>query len=691
MGKYKRSIVILIVMLISLNSKVLADTNNIERIYGKDRVETAIKVGEDYFNNLKEKSDVAILAPASNENLVDSLTVAPLAYKLRAPILLNDSKDKLNDKTLESLKRNNIKEVYISTGKGVISDKVEEKLRASNIKVNRLGGNNRYETARNILDTFEKFGGEVNEAFVVSGSGIADALSISSYSARYGMPIILTESKDEISKELVDASSKAKSIYVIGGEGIISNQLVSKLNGERIAGANRYDTNREVIKKLYKDKLSRIYIANGQNEHLVDSLTTSILAGYSNAPIVLNNNSIDINTANIIDSKSDSNTSLIALGGQTIMSDEVVQSFIYNENKDLDAVNGAKENLDLGDLSKVIYDLNLPIKGENDVDIEWKSSDESVISANGKVKRPNTENDVKVILTATLTKGKIKETKEFVANVKTVYIEKNDAIEINSLDEFYDAIKNSLGEFDENLTLDIKNYNNKEYNLEVINDILVANPDINYAYSGAKAGISGYQDSQERIMKITFLYELDKETMIYEKNAVKNKVEEIVTSIIKEDMSDIEKEIAIHDYIVSHAEYDAAGYESGQAAPESHSAYGILINGVGVCDGYAKAIYELLNRVGIECKFVTGNVVNGEGHAWNIVKLDDGEWYNLDVTWDDPTYIYSNNNENHISHEFFNMKSEIFNENHIRNKFEQTFPSCNGIKYLGENLIYNEM
>lgn len=64
-----------------------------------------------------------------------------------------------------------------------------------------------------------------------------------------------------------------------------------------------------------------------------------------------------------------------------------------------------------------------------------------------------------------------------------------------------------------------------------------------------------------------------------------------------------------------------------------YTAYGALVEGDAVCQGYALAYKLLLDKCGIDSVLVTSNEM---GHAWNLVKLD-GSWYHVDVTWDDPT------------------------------------------------------
>ena len=106
-------------------------------------------------------------------------------------------------------------------------------------------------------------------------------------------------------------------------------------------------------------------------------------------------------------------------------------------------------------------------------------------------------------------------------------------------------------------------------------------------------------------------------------STVPEKVNEIVSAVIRPGMSDYEKALALHDYLTKHAIF---GYGNHQQV-----ASGVLLMGQGVCESYARAYKLLLDAVGIENALETG-----EEHIWNMVKLDDGQWYHVDVTWDDP-------------------------------------------------------
>lgn len=118
--------------------------------------------------------------------------------------------------------------------------------------------------------------------------------------------------------------------------------------------------------------------------------------------------------------------------------------------------------------------------------------------------------------------------------------------------------------------------------------------------------------------------------------------------------SQFDIEIYFHDYIVKNCVYDLSLEKSNNA-----DIYGALIMKSPVCSGYSKAIQYLLNNAGIECIYVTGNITRDNKkipHAWNIVNIN-GAYYQIDVTWDDPTP------ENGlIVHQYFNITTEMLKD-----------------------------
>ncbi|KEI12474.1 transglutaminase [Clostridium novyi B str. ATCC 27606] len=263
---------------------------------------------------------------------------------------------------------------------------------------------------------------------------------------------------------------------------------------------------------------------------------------------------------------------------------------------------------------------------------------------------------------------------------------------VKNKEEFYNALKSALEKFETNVSIKVMNYNSRDYDLSIVNRIVLEHPSINYGYAGISGNIYGYPNSPEKTLNLTIRYRLDKDTMKKQRKAVKEKVQNIIQTVIKPGMTDVEKELALHDYIVKNADYNVKNYRAGIVTAEDHNAYGILVKNTGVCESYAKAMYELLKAVGIKCKYVTGYTNQGGAHAWNMVKLNN-EWYNLDVTWDDPISdrnLSGNQSMIPVSHKYFNVPDNIFNRDHRRGNLEQSFPACNGTKYSFENLNIDE-
>lgn len=158
-----------------------------------------------------------------------------------------------------------------------------------------------------------------------------------------------------------------------------------------------------------------------------------------------------------------------------------------------------------------------------------------------------------------------------------------------------------------------------------------------------------------------------------------NVIEQIIYDVITDEMTDIEKQIALHDKLVQHVEY--YNYTDISSIPSSkHTSYEALVNKEAVCDGISRAMMLLLNRVGIETIIVSGEVDNVP-HAWNIVKLDE-EYYHMDVT-SDKIEIDANK---HVVHKYFNVNDDEIQQTHTISE-KNNIPECNETKY--NYYIYN--
>lgn len=134
----------------------------------------------------------------------------------------------------------------------------------------------------------------------------------------------------------------------------------------------------------------------------------------------------------------------------------------------------------------------------------------------------------------------------------------------------------------------------------------------------------------------------------------------VIQSYISADMSDYDKELAIHDWMIDWGSYDSDTLnhqQNAQPNPDHDNPYGFLIGKKGICLGYTSTFQLFMDMVGIPCMTVHGTAYSKtQEHAWNMVSLD-GEWYCVDVTWDDPT-TYSSVSRM-TAHMYFNVTSEF--------------------------------
>lgn len=142
----------------------------------------------------------------------------------------------------------------------------------------------------------------------------------------------------------------------------------------------------------------------------------------------------------------------------------------------------------------------------------------------------------------------------------------------------------------------------------------------------------------------------------------------MVTAMTDESMTDMQKALIVHDYIVSNYEYDLRAYQENE--PYVRTLDQMVVQKRGVCQGYSYLFKYIMNSMGIECVTVPSNACN---HMWNKIKLD-GEWYNVDVTSDDPILNKSTN----ISHNYF-----LLNDSQIKSLSPTLHGKWNSRKWDG--------
>ncbi|MCD7730623.1 MAG: hypothetical protein LUI05_03900 [Oscillospiraceae bacterium] len=204
-------------------------------------------------------------------------------------------------------------------------------------------------------------------------------------------------------------------------------------------------------------------------------------------------------------------------------------------------------------------------------------------------------------------------------------------------------------------------------------------------------------------IKIGRLYfnETDTEQIAAMQKEIDTTVNQLVSEANKKS-STFDKLKVFHDYLVLNSTFekdDAAG-SYNQSIYNAFSG-GTSSQGNIQCSGYAKAMQYLCDQVGIDCIVITGTNSEGASHAWNKVKVE-GEWYNLDCTWDDPilttpVYNYIRYNNFLVPDSWINEKTH-FNINSVTLNSGGTFsyftpPTATATAqnyFIKNNLVYSD-
>lgn len=261
-----------------------------KRIFGQIRISTAVEISkEGWPNGLLNSERAVILARADNP--ADALSAAGLVGVKDAPILLTYP-NRLDSITINEIKRLNATKVYILGGSAAISQSVESHLKELGFTVQRISGSDRFETSYKINQEAGLLNS--NEALVVNGITVADALSASSISATKNIPIYLVRT-DSLP---INLPSTVQKITILGGEKAVSYRLEQSIQHlgvatNRIYGATRYETNINAIKAFQPNQSSYLMVRGTSTsttmEDYPDAVAAAGLSLKNNAPIILIN------------------------------------------------------------------------------------------------------------------------------------------------------------------------------------------------------------------------------------------------------------------------------------------------------------------------------------------------------------------------------------------------------------------
>ncbi|MDY6231340.1 cell wall-binding repeat-containing protein [Peptostreptococcus porci] len=274
----------------------------IERIGGKDRVETSLMIA-------KKMNSKAVYI-ASGKDFPDALSISPLAAEAGIGIVLAMDNSDLN----KELKDMGVMTTSVIGGSNSVSDEMFKNL-SKDFVSNRLYGKDRYETSEIIARGMKYF-----NVGIATGKNFPDALVSGPLLGKKGMAMLLIDGNKSTS-----LPDNFKGIYTFGGKSSVATDF-----GKRIAGMDRYETSEKIASEY--DKYDTVILASGTN--FADALAVSPLSKKLNAPILLTDgNSLSDGAKKIINSVK----KVVIVGGEKSISKTLENSIFGSkaESKDV--------------------------------------------------------------------------------------------------------------------------------------------------------------------------------------------------------------------------------------------------------------------------------------------------------------------------------------------------------------------
>jgi len=239
----------------------------------------------------------AILASGANANEMDALLASPLATELKAPILLTENASTIGSTTLSALTSMKIQSVILVGATAASEAAIKSSLPQGISVIDAYGNTNPTDTAASVAGALAKAEGVTTfpSVFVVSNASqnLADLVSAAPQAAMTGSPIFLVSPSATSAlpaNEAADVNS-AGTIYAIGAATIFNftdTSATTKL--VPLTGSSRSQTLLN-IDNTFVPNATSVFIANGQNSHLVDSLAIAPLVAEQKGALLFMYNS----------------------------------------------------------------------------------------------------------------------------------------------------------------------------------------------------------------------------------------------------------------------------------------------------------------------------------------------------------------------------------------------------------------
>lgn len=322
------------------------------RVAGDTAMETMSKVIDETFN----KARTVVLA--SKDGYWDALSASALAGALRAPVLLS-GRDALPQETIDQLQRLGTKRAYLVGGRSVMSNAVVDQLHALGISTVTVAGKRAQDTSNMVARKLPSS----DVCFIATSWGYQDALSASSFAYAKKAPIFLANDAGMLDRSTLACirSKNFKRVVLIGGESVLTPELVQQLNQsgvknvQRIAGETAYDTSALFAQWALNHGMRANNMAIATGYGYEDALVGAALCGKKGSVMVLADDSNTTAVDLIVDAQKNKISNYYILGGQSVVGERVseglenVFSSFGDDVNAADSADGASLEADIND------------------------------------------------------------------------------------------------------------------------------------------------------------------------------------------------------------------------------------------------------------------------------------------------------------------------------------------------------
>lgn len=262
-------------------------------------------------------------------------------------------------------------------------------------------------------------------------------------------------------------------------------------------------------------------------------------------------------------------------------------------------------------------------------------------------------------------------------------------------------------------SVSVLDFNIKTQEVSIISNVMNNMPEILNAVDGFQYSYYTSGPLSGIIDDIYFYYNCNKATFQQMYNDFENAATQMTADLINCNLTNVQKLLVLHDRLALKCEYSTYKLQNNLLTFKEYSAYGALVMGDAVCQGYAEAYQYLLEKIGIESILCNSQEIN---HVWNIVYIN-GNSYHIDVTWDDPVFNnpyskpdgyvqhtnfllssdalfnnYKDGNDvgSHISYDYITEPQDTFFDNFFWREFTTAFSYQNGKMYYSNLKIFKE-